>query len=71
MMDFTFAHRPQFDSDMFEWNLVKDIENIKTRELKYKKNIINLLIKLHRSLTWERSDKHIFRKEKNNLKSLL
>lgn len=40
---FTFAHRPQLDSDMFEWNLVKDIENIKTRELEYKKNIINLL----------------------------
>ena len=64
---FTFAHRPQFDSDMFEWNLVKDIENIKTRELEYKKNIINLL-KLHGSLIWERSDKHIFRKEKNNVK---
>ena len=64
---FTFAHRPQFDSDMFEWNLVKDIENIKTRDLEYKKNIINLL-KLHGSLTWERSDKHIFRKEKNNVK---
>ena len=64
---FTFAHRPQFDSDMFEWNLVKDIENIKTRELEYKKNTINLL-KLHGSLTWERSDKHIFRKEKNNVK---
>lgn len=64
---FTFAHRPQFDSDMFEWNLVKDIENIKTRELEYKKNIINLL-KLHGLLTWERSDKHIFRKEKNNVK---
>ena len=65
---FTFAHRPQFDSDMFEWNLVKDIENIKTRELEYKKNIINLL-ELHGSLTWERSDKHIFRKEKNNVKN--
>lgn len=65
---FTFTHRPQFDSDMFEWNLVKDIENIKTRELEYKKNIINLL-KLHGSLTWERSDKHIFRKEKNNVKN--
>ncbi len=65
---FTFAHRPQFDSDMFEWNLVKDIENIKTRELEYKKNIINLL-KLHGSLTWERSDKHIFRKEKTNVKN--
>lgn len=63
---FTFAHRPQFDSDMFEWNLVKDIENIKTRELEYKKNIINLL-KLHGSLTWERNEKGIFRKEKGEV----
>lgn len=30
MDGFTFTHRPHFDSDMFEWNLVKDIENIKT-----------------------------------------
>lgn len=65
---FTFAHRPQFDSDMFEWNLVKDIENIKTRELEYKKNIINL-IKLHGSLTWERSNDHIYRKEKCDVKN--
>lgn len=60
---FTFTHRPHFDSDMFEWNLVKDIANIKTREMEYKKNIINLL-KLHGSLTWERSEKGILRKEK-------
>lgn len=64
---FTFTHRPHFDSDMFEWNLVKDIENIKTREMEYKKNIINLL-KLHGSLTWERSEKGIFRKEKGEVK---
>ncbi|MBR2948858.1 MAG: SIR2 family protein [Lachnospiraceae bacterium] len=63
---FTFTHRPHFDSDMFEWNLVKDIENIKTREMEYKKNIINLL-KLHGSLTWERSEKGIFRKEKGEV----
>lgn len=46
MDGFSFSHRPYFDSDMFEWNLVRDIENVKTRELEYKKNIINLL-KLH------------------------
>ncbi len=63
---FTFSHRPYFDSDMFEWNLVKDIENIKTNELEYKKNIINLL-KLHGSLTWERDSKGIRRKEKNEV----
>ena len=51
---------------MFEWNLVKDIENIKTNELEYKKNIINLL-KLHGSLTWERDNKGIRRKEKNEV----
>ena len=66
MDGFTFTHRPHFDSDMFEWNLVKDIENIKTRELEYKKNIINLL-KLHGSLTWERNEKGIFRKEKGEV----
>lgn len=63
MDGFTFTHRPHFDSDMFEWNLVKDIENVKTREMEYKKNIINLL-KLHGSLTWERNGKKIYRKEK-------
>jgi len=66
MDGFTFSHRPYFDSDMFEWNLVKDIENIKTNELEYKKNVINLL-KLHGSLTWERDDKGIRRKEKNEV----
>ena len=66
MDGFSFSHRPYFDSDMFEWNLVKDIENIKTNELEYKKNIINLL-KLHGSLTWERDDRGIRRKEKNEV----
>lgn len=66
MDGFTFSHRPYFDSDMFEWNLVKDIENIKTNELEYKKNIINML-KLHGSLTWERDSKGIRRKEKNEV----
>ncbi|MST75448.1 SIR2 family protein [Roseburia sp. MUC/MUC-530-WT-4D] len=65
---FTFAHRPHFDSDMFEWNLVKDIENIKTREMEYKKNIINLL-KLHGSLTWERCNDYIYRKDKCDVKN--
>lgn len=63
MDGFSFSHRPYFNSDMFEWNLVKDIENIKTKELEYKKNIINLL-KLHGSLTWERDSQGIRRKEK-------
>lgn len=66
MDGFTFSHRPYFDSDMFEWNLVKDIENLKTNELEYKKNIINLL-KLHGSLTWERDKKGIRRKEKKEV----
>lgn len=63
---FSFSHRPYFNSDLFEWNMVKDIENVKTRELEYKKNIINLL-KLHGSLTWERDHKGIIRKEKSEV----
>lgn len=70
MDGFTFSHRPYFDSDMFDWNLVKDIENIKTKELEYKKNIINLL-KLHGSLTWERDDNGIRRKEKSEVSKRL
>lgn len=70
MDGFSFSHRPYFDSDMFEWNLVKDIENIKTRELEYKKNILNLL-KLHGSLTWERDSQGIRRKEKSDVQSQL
>lgn len=66
MDGFSFSHRPYFDSDMFEWNLVKDIENIKTRELEYKKNILNLL-KLHGSITWERDGQGIRRKEKSDV----
>lgn len=33
---FTFSHSPYFDSDMFEWSLVKDVPNIKTKEFEYK-----------------------------------
>lgn len=66
MDGFSFSHRPYFDSDMFDWNLVRDIENIKTNELEYKKNIISLL-KLHGSLTWERDEKGIRREEKSEV----
>lgn len=72
MDGFSFSYRPHFDSDMFEWNLVKDVENIKTREHEYKKNIINLL-KLHGSLTWEREEcnepekRRIYRKDKRDV----
>lgn len=51
---FNFLSKPQFDSDMFEWNLVKEVQNIKTKELEYSKRVFNL-IKIHGSLTWERS----------------
>lgn len=69
MDGFSFSYHPYFDSDMFEWNLVKDVPNVKTKELEYKKNCINLL-KIHGSLTWERSEnkKRIRRKNKDFVK---
>jgi len=57
---FTFSHEPRFDSDMFNWNLVRNIDNIKTQEFEYKRNTINL-IKLHGSLTWIRKLDDIYR----------
>jgi len=66
MDGFSFSHKPYFDSNMFEWNLVKDIENVKTKELEYKRNILNLL-KIHGSLTWEQDDFGIRRKDKSTV----
>ncbi len=66
MDGFSFSHKPYFDSNMFEWNLVKDIENVKTKELEYKKNILSLL-KIHGSLTWERDELGIRRKDKSTI----
>lgn len=66
MDGFSFSHKPYFDSNMFEWNLVKDIENVKTKELEYKRNILNLL-KIHGSLTWERDELGIIRKDKSTI----
>lgn len=67
---FTFSYNPYFDSDIFEWNLVKDIPNVKTNELEYKKNVINLL-KIHGSLTWEKAKNgnRIRRKFKTNVEA--
>lgn len=68
MDGFSFSHKPYFDSNMFDWNLVKDIENVKTNELEYKRNILSLL-KLHGSLTWERDHARILRKDKSSVVS--
>lgn len=61
---FTHSLNPYFNADEFEWNLVKNISNVKTKELEYKPNTIDLL-KIHGSLTWERKENKIFRKSKD------
>lgn len=66
MDGFTADIDPRFDPDVFEWNLVKDIPNLATAELEYKKQVINL-IKLHGSLTWQFDDEHILRRLPRNL----
>ncbi|WP_193065403.1 SIR2 family protein [Oceanobacillus oncorhynchi] len=65
---FSFSYDPYFDSDMFDWKLVKHVPNVKTTQLEYKENVINLL-KIHGSLTWERSEseKKIRRKHKSSV----
>lgn len=59
---FTFSKEPVFDSDMFEWNLVRDVPYVNTSELEYKKRVINLL-KLHGSLSWEKEDGTVYKRE--------
>lgn len=65
---FNFTPRPKFDSSMFEWNLVKEVQNINTREVEYKEKTFNL-VKIHGSLTWEKQDDGtILRKDKDSIK---
>ncbi len=59
---FTFSKEPVFDSDMFEWNLVRDVPYVNTSELEYKKRVINLL-KLHGSLSWKKEDDTVYKRE--------
>lgn len=64
---FNFTPLPKFDSNMFEWNLVKEIPNVNTREVEYKDKTFNL-VKIHGSLTWERDENgDILRKSKDSI----
>lgn len=67
---FTFSKDPVFDSDMFEWNLVKDVPYVNTNELEYKKGVINLL-KLHGSFSWEKDDKGKIHKKEHTTTPLI
>lgn len=62
---FSFSNPPIFDSDIFDWQLVKSIPNSKTQELEYQSNIINLL-KIHGSVDWIRDNDILIKKEINN-----
>lgn len=57
---FSFSNPPTFDSDIFDWQLVKPIPNNKTQELKYRSNIINLL-KVHGSIDWKMNNNNIIK----------
>ncbi len=64
---FNFTPLPKFDSNMFEWNLVKEVQNINTREVEYKEKTFNL-VKIHGSLTWEKQDNgDIVRKNRHSI----
>ena len=64
---FNFTPLPKFDSNMFEWNLVKEVPNVNSREVEYKDKTFNL-VKIHGSLTWERQENgSIIRKSKDSI----
>ena len=58
---FSFQATSSFDETMFDWNLVRDIPNIATREVEYKNNVFNLL-KIHGSINWKKESNKIVRK---------
>ena len=64
---FNFTPLPKFDSNMFEWNLVREVQNINTREVEFKEKTFNL-VKIHGSLSWEKQDNgDILRKNKDSI----
>lgn len=64
---FNFTPYPKFDSNIFEWNLIKEVQNVNTREVEFKDKTFNL-VKIHGSLTWEKQDNgDILRKNKDNI----
>ena len=66
---FKFMAEPEFDSDMFNWNLVKEVPDIKTQELEYNSRVLNL-IKIHGSTSWRRTAKNkIIRSKNKNVKA--
>lgn len=66
---FKFMAEPEFDSDMFNWNLVKEVPDIKTQELEYNSRVLNL-IKIHGSSTWERTaNNKIIRSKNKNIEA--
>lgn len=67
---FTFGDNPTFDAKMFDWNLVKDVPNLETKELIYNRHTINLL-KIHGSLTWNKEDGKVRKVPKETNKSPL
>lgn len=67
---FTFQYNPRFSSDIFDWNIVKNIPNVKTNELVYYKKVFNL-IKIHGSINWKRAKNgYIYRKGKKEFINL-
>ncbi|MCZ3622322.1 SIR2 family protein [Lactobacillus mulieris] len=63
---FNFQYNSSFNSDMFNWNLVKEVPFMKTRELEYKKRVFNLL-KIHGSLTWIKDGERILKSSKTEI----
>lgn len=64
---FNFTPLPKFDSNMFEWNLVREVQNINTREVEFKEKTFKL-VKIHGSLSWEKQDNgDILRKNKDSI----
>lgn len=57
---FTFSQHPKFNSDLYNWNLVKSVKNVSTKELEYNRNMINLL-KIHGSINWIESNDEVYK----------
>lgn len=65
---FEFGENGKFNDDMFEWVLSKEVNNINTKEVIYKKHVIDLL-KIHGSIDWIKKDEKIVRSSIDDVKN--
>lgn len=67
---FEFGNNKEFNDDMYEWVLSKEVNNINTKQVIYKKHVIDLL-KIHGSINWIEKENKVTKSTVEEVKSTI